>query len=252
MGTISREQVDVYRQGFGKTRDYERANITSVSGKFAIHNPGWPDWPFPRQMPGPTRVLLWFDGGASLDLSGNNSQFSYDDMLRIAESIAPLERKEKSVDIRCVALDRVVVQAKEISFKVPKWLPEGYEFKCAMAIGPWVYLTFASIGTNVTRANVEEVAPSSIALFVGNTTRVSSDWGNAQARYENTRRSYPSLNVSLQVINGRPTYVREECRSCDFKIWRPGRIFFLDGSALYIIESNLPSNILVKMVESIG
>jgi hypothetical protein len=54
----------------------------SVNGKFAVYSPGWPDDPLPL------RQITWVDGNTGINLYGDASKFSFEDLMAMAGSVS--------------------------------------------------------------------------------------------------------------------------------------------------------------------
>lgn len=164
----------------------------------------------------------------------------------------------------CLTLEQAYLFAYSVDFKVPTWLPEGYEFKCSMGVGPEIYLNFAPKDANITFANYG-LAQGAVVIYAIDEGRYV---GEEFASRNTTELVIQQCNRSIfyptcKVLNGKMTFIVDGCINLGKpvvdvkgrvkiveKCGITSEIRFYDGSISYRIKGNLPASQLLKIVES--
>ncbi len=152
-----------------------------------------------------------------------------------------------SVNINCPTLQQARNRA-DFNFKSPTWMPEDYEFKCSNGAGYEMQLIYGPRYWNVTGFDEQELlAKRAIFIYMideekilGEEFAAKNTTQEIELMYEQAREHNTAF---LEKINGRLAFIKE-------KAGTPAIISFYDGSVRYSISAYLPSDILVKVVES--
>lgn len=172
----------------------------------------------------------------------------------------------------CLSLEEARTLAT-FGFKVPSGLPAGYEFKCASGASSEMWLVFGPGNTPISNVHADDaLAKGVVRLYIYDEAQIlgPSEFAKkdteAELRgvIEHTKQVNPAINNHVEYINGRLTLIREGCDNCGINIadFGNGNIIkktdrvtstleFYDGSVVYSMETFLPSEVLVKVAQSI-
>lgn len=167
----------------------------------------------------------------------------------------------------CQTRDEAVAKTEgKIQVKEPSYLPNGYNFQCADGSTDSLLLFYGDgRSIDMEKANRNDLIANGSILIATRRADPQVTDRDYEIKHMFDNKTNPDQKTRLTDINGNLAAVREQCTDCGkgFITYEngttvqtgsfglPSDIIYYDGGQQYLIEANMPSEVLEKIAISI-